>query len=230
MHAGGALMDFDAEGHIRVTPHEVEDELIHAPFLINNVLVPGTPHIFRTLRGFSEFCDWLSDQLHIHPRNLVIRGSTKLGFSLHPDKLWVSVSPESDIDVAIVDTDYYHVIDRDVRHMESRSRTGNHVPGDSERRAANRQRFRASYCYRYFDLPDIPVVRQQQAALKAIPVQLVDRPRIVNAFVFRDWWCLFDKYSEELRQLRDGLREETLPHGPQQPRLIEEAIPRDDLQ
>jgi hypothetical protein len=143
-------MKYDDEGHIIVAPREAEQLLSEAPFLINEVLIPGTPSIFSTRRLFYDFRQWLSDELRLHPRNLVVRGSAKLGFSLHPDKLWASVRPVSDVDLAVVDADYYHLIDRAVRHFELSATNAQRIQcRDTDAKKSGRSKHRSFYCYRF---------------------------------------------------------------------------------
>lgn len=49
----------------------------------------------------------VSNRFRVHQTNVLVVGSTKLGFSLSPDKLWKRFGPTSDCDVAIIDRDLY---------------------------------------------------------------------------------------------------------------------------
>lgn len=182
-------MRFNEQGHALGTPLEVERWLLQSRrLLINGMLIPAIPSIFSERREYDRFVEWLSDQLKVHPRNFVIRGSTLLGFSLEPtpEKVWRACTPESDIDLAIIDPDYYHVIDREVRYFETRPLGDVETAGETAAKRKNRRHGRKFYCYKYFDLPDLPAVQFQNNVLRTMPDYLIDRPRTIEAFVFRD--------------------------------------------
>lgn len=214
-------MSIDDQNHASVSPAEMESLLFQdRRLLINGTLIPSTPIIFAERRDFDRFLEWLSDQFRVHPRNFVIRGSTLLGYSMTPlpAKVWTSYTDRSDIDLAIVDADYYHVFDREIHRLETRPLGSAEASTDTTEKRNNRKRDRKFYCYKYFDLPNLPAVVQQTAALQNVPAYLLDRPRPVKAFVYRDWWSLFDRWDWELRSLEDGVRQGRLQHGTEQPR------------
>src|SRR4051794_4473615 len=96
--------DFDGEGRSILTPAQFQDRLNDHRSLINRVLIPATPVIFETRDRFHDFTEFLADNLHVHPRNFVLRGSTLLGFSMTPipEKVWMAYGPKSDVDLAII--------------------------------------------------------------------------------------------------------------------------------
>jgi len=49
----------------------------------------------------------VSDHFRLHPSQVILVGSGKLGFSIAPSKKYRSFSDESDLDVAIVSTDLF---------------------------------------------------------------------------------------------------------------------------
>jgi len=115
-------MHFDAEGHVVITPREWQAGLADPARLTTDVWLVGTPWSFPTFVAYREFLAFLADRLGIHPNNVAIRGSTKIGFSISAkaDKAWVAMRPDSDLDLAIVDPDYYHFFDREIRGHERR--------------------------------------------------------------------------------------------------------------
>jgi hypothetical protein len=93
-------MTFDQEGHVVVTPAELESKLRgDMDRLICEVLLPGTPAAFATYHEYCRFREMLAEQLSVHPSSIIFRGSTKIGFSLTPraEKAWVAMGPDSDI-------------------------------------------------------------------------------------------------------------------------------------
>jgi hypothetical protein len=101
-------MQFDAEGHVVVTPREWQQRLEDSASLTRDLWLVGTPWAFPTYAKFCEFVNFLADRLGVHANNIAIRGSTKVGFSISPraEKVWMAMRPDSDLDLAIVDPDY----------------------------------------------------------------------------------------------------------------------------
>jgi hypothetical protein len=212
-------MEINKEGHILVTPREVCDRLDEPARLINDVLIPGTPRAFPSYRQYCDFLASCADLLGVHPRNIVIRGSAKVGFSVTPDpeRVWMEMRADSDVDLAIVDPDYYHYFDREIR-MYERDPANNVFQGPQFRKSIARRDQRRFYTYRYFDLPDIGCVAEHNANLKALPVeQCCGQPRPVDAFVFRDWWSLYSRWEFDLRDLRRAIAA-GLQRGGERPR------------
>ena len=111
-------MKFDEEGHILVAPKEMHELAMFDPQrLIHQVLIPGTPWAFATHDLPCHFIQHFADVLNIHPRNIFLKGSTKIGFSIapRPNKVWREFSDISDLDLAIVDQHYFDTIDEEVR-------------------------------------------------------------------------------------------------------------------
>jgi hypothetical protein len=77
---------------------------------------------FATCAHFARFLDYLTDKTGIHPNQFVFRGSTKIGFSISPNrekkKTWQRLGPTSDLDLAIVDPHFYETLDEQVRRYE----------------------------------------------------------------------------------------------------------------
>ena len=118
-------MKFDPEGHLSVTPQQLFRLAGDDPRkLIDHYLTQGTPAVFPRYDLYCDFLREISNRLEVHPRNLVLRGSSKLGFSITPKagKLWMEVGETSDLDLAIVDAAYYERIDSEVIRWEERNR------------------------------------------------------------------------------------------------------------
>ncbi len=192
---------FDNEGHAELAP-ELFRQIVRErsfEYLINGILTRATPRLFDTLAWHVEFAGKVADAVSVHPRNIVIRGSTLLGYSLRPDRFGRPIHEESDIDLAIIDPDYYHVIDRQIRYLESQGKLHRKLR-DNEAKRNRRKEFRKFYCYRYFDLPGIPMIQEQDRQLGKIADALPTK-RIISTFVFRDWLSLFSKWKRELVEI-----------------------------
>jgi hypothetical protein len=208
-------MRFDEEGHIVWSPAELHRGLDDIDHIINRALLCGTPMVFPTYAGYHDFLSAVSDRLGVHPMNICVRGSSKLGFSISPksDKIWVELNPSSDIDIGIVDADYFHYIERELRRWEHRSLKANR----SIWAIRNSRRF---FFYRYFDLPEdeIPCVQEHNDCFREIAVEShCGYPRIVTAFIYRDWWSVVGRCRYDLIEVRDGLKRGTFVAGPERP-------------
>jgi hypothetical protein len=160
----------------------------------------------------------IADELSVHPSSVVLRGSTKIGFSLTPraDKIWAGIRADSDVDLAIVDPDHFHFLDSEVRRWQRDLQRRRYV------QALRLRQSRALYCYGYMDLPDTTLVQKYQAAMdKASAANPPGCNRDVTAFFFRDWWSLQSRYEADLRQLLRGLQQGLLPAAGNRARTTE---------
>jgi len=212
-------MKFDPEGRLIVSPKEVQQlVLANSDELVHHVLLSGTPHAFESYRNYCGFLNELSDRLHVNPRNLCLRGSAKLGFSISPkpEKLWRQMRENSDLDLAIVDSGFFSRIDDQVRTWErkppNRSRIF-HTNTTESKRLEERRRTKGKFeCFRHFDLPRVDGVVQLYEQLNGVRTEAYcGRPRALTAFIFRDWWGVFQRYSSDLHDLRKGLRRKDQP-------------------
>ena len=122
-------MKFDEQGHVVWTPKELYELAKTDPLrLINGYLMTGTPWAFADYACYCDFLQALAERLGVHPRNLYLRGSCQIGFSIAPKaKVWTAMSENSDLDLAIVDEAYFTRFEREVRWWEDRN------PGGVER-------------------------------------------------------------------------------------------------
>jgi hypothetical protein len=217
-------MHFDIEGRLLVSPAEVQQlAFTDLRGLINNVLLEGTPLAFPTHAASRRFLAYFADRLDVHPRNVVIRGSCKLGFSIapRPEKVWLETGPHSDLDVGIVDSDYFSMLDREIRRWEREDENQQAMRQNSHlhRLRLKRQDSRRFHFYRYFDLPDLKLVRVHGELIRKAPAQACcGSPRVVTAFFYRDWWSVYSRYEYDLRELCQKLARGELPPGEDRPR------------
>jgi hypothetical protein len=217
-------MRFDEEGHVIVTPKEIHDGAIADPGgLINQVLLPGTPLAFPTHRQHCDLLNFLADRLGVHPRNLLFKGSTKIGFSIAPraEKVWMRYGPASDLDLAVIDQDYFRLVDGQVRMWERKGENRNRMFQDRKLLKAyqGRNHHRGTFdCLRFFDLPEIPCMMELYSHLSEAPVEnCCEYRRGITAFIFRDWWAVYHRYDFDLYKLRtSGLSPPDLEAKPYQ--------------
>lgn len=225
-------MQFDQEGHVRISPKDVEKMAFDEPdLLINHWLLPGTPLAFATSAHFARFLDYLTDKTGIHPNQFVFRGSTKIGFSISPNrkkkKTWQRLGPTSDLDLAIVDPHFYETLDEQVRRYdrlpENRVQILRYRTGSEYEQYRDRIDQKGRHdCYRFFDVPrGIECISALQQILDSAPITQCCVHNFVDlkAFIFRDRWAVHRRYHTDLDDLRRGLTAavDPLPAAPQEP-------------
>ena len=76
--------------------------------VVNSLLLEGSVFYFRQNRGrYLDFKNKISAELHVHPKNIEVVGSARLGFRLKSEKLGEPFGADSDIDVAIVSSNLF---------------------------------------------------------------------------------------------------------------------------
>lgn len=221
-------MTFDEQGHILITPREVQERAFENPDgLINHALLPGIPLALPTYAQYARFVDYLSERTGIHPHHFLFRGSTKIGFSISPNrdkkKTWKRFGPGSDLDLAITDPHFYATVDEDVRRYdrlpENRLRVYRYRAGTEFEKYQDRIHQKGQHdCYRFFDLPHgLVCLTQLKNVLKAAPIkECCVHSFKFGAFIFRDRWAVHRRYHTDLDALRHGLNANNnpLPQAP----------------
>jgi hypothetical protein len=215
-------MTISPEGKFEITPAELYARAQSEPErLINDVLIRGTPHAFATYRQYCDFLAAAGGALRVHPASLFVRGSCKIGFSVSPrierppriSKLWRAMTPGSDIDLAIVDADFYYHLDNELQRWEA-DNNAHQFAGDEYLEYVDRQRDRSFYFCREYSLPQVVCVSFRDAIQRIKTEDFCDHKRPLSAFVFRDWWSLRRRYEKDLRQLCDRVATGKLPEPP----------------
>jgi hypothetical protein len=77
---------FHEQGHLVWTPKELYQMVLETPFrLVNDYLMGGsTPKAFDEYTHYCDFLHAVAERTGIHPRNLSLRGSCQIGFSIAP--------------------------------------------------------------------------------------------------------------------------------------------------
>jgi hypothetical protein len=224
---------FDAEGHIIVSPREIHElALKNKTWLINSVLIPGTPCAIPTHALHHELLQYISDRIGIHPSYLFFKGSTKIGFSIAPKatKVWMKYGPASDLDLAIVDPHFFQMVDSEVRRWEWGAENRGKIFQNQRlgKEYRNRNKHKGKFdCFRFFDLPKIACMEELDDCLRNAPVEACSgEKRSLKAFIFRDWWGICKRYDYDLYCLTKGLRRaaDPLPAGGDDPRPYEEVL------
>ena len=78
-------MEFDKHGHVTWTPKALYDLAKSTPQrLVNRYLMTGTPWAFPEYGRYCDFLEAVAERTGVHPRNLYLRGSCQVGFSIAP--------------------------------------------------------------------------------------------------------------------------------------------------
>jgi hypothetical protein len=211
-------MRFDPEGRLVLTPRQLFQLAHDRPTrLVDHYLVPPTPHAFPTYEAYGDFLQEVSLRLGVHPRNLFLRGSCQIGFSITPrvEKVWMAMDEQSDLDLAIIDAVYYDRIDQEVIRWEERTRA-HRVRGPAARHFEDRQRDRFFNCCRVDNLPRHLCAHHADAVEAVAQMRHCGRYRALKAFIFRDWYSLRSRYLFDLQELKKGVPQ-FLPEPGDQP-------------
>jgi hypothetical protein len=225
-------MRYDEHGHVRITPRQLHEMAFEDPDgLINHWLMPGTPWAFATSDNYARFLDYLTDRTGIHPHHFLFRGSTKIGFSISPNreeiKVWRRFGEGSDLDLAITDPHFFTTVDEQVRQWdrqpENRQNVYRFKTSAEFRRYRNRIYQKGRHdCYRFFDMPPkLPCLEALDKVLREAPRAECCVHTFVDfkAFIFRDRWSVHRRYHTDLDDLRRELtrRVDPFPAGPDEP-------------
>ena len=225
-------MKFDDDGHFLISPLELQDRAFSDPdALINHSLLSGVPMAFPTYNQYATFIDYLTEKTGIHPHHFLFRGSTKIGFSISPDrnkrKCWRRFRPSSDLDLAITDSHFFDTVDEEVRRYDRLPRNREQVfrfrAGVEFTHYQHRVDQKGRHdCYRYFDLPSgLACLEDLDEVLTNAPIADCCVHHFVDfkAFIFRDRWAVHRRYHTDLDDLRYGLttRNNPLPQAPEEP-------------
>ncbi len=226
-------MYFDNQGHIIVSPREIHELAMSDPkTLINSILLQGTPMAIQSHKKHYELLHYFAAKFNLHPNCLFFKGSTKIGFSIAPDsrKLWMEYGPESDLDLAIVDPILFERVDDQIGHWEREPKNRGELFKNHRLLKSHRNRIyqKGKYgCFRFFDLPDIDCMKELSECLNKAPILEcceVDRP--ISAFIFKNWWGVYERYDYDLHCLCKGFAKITdpLPVGEDKPRPHVELV------
>lgn len=201
-------MKFDEQGHVVWTPKELYQTAVENPLrLVNDYLMGGsTPKAFDEYTHYCDFVHAVAERTGVHPRNLYLRGSCQIGFSIAPraDKVWTGMSDDSDLDLVIVDRPYFERFEEEIRRWEDRNPV-QALQGKESAAFLDRQRDRQFYCCRDKGLPSVVCVHHRDVMAAVADLRHCGRRRDVSAFIYPDWLSARRRYENDLRLLRKGI-------------------------
>jgi hypothetical protein len=217
-------MNFDEQGHLVCTPKQLYDMAVaNTHRLLTGYLMMGTPWAFVEYARYCDFLEAVSERTGVHVKNLYVRGSCHIGFSIAPDvdKIWVVMGQQSDLDLVIVDAEYFHRCEEELRRWEARNPVINLQ--QAAKAAARRAQDRQYNCFRDKGLPRVVCVHHRQAMDKVAELAHCGHKRGVSAFIYPDWHSAQQRYEYDLTRLCSGVQKGSLPPPPEQP------LPRDPV-
>ena len=221
-------MKFDDQGHIVWTPKELYQMVQENPRrLVNNYLMAGTPWAFEEYERYCDFIQAVAERTGIHPKNLYLRGSCQIGFSIAPrDKVWTAMSDGSDLDLVIVDRPYFERFEEEVRRWETRN-PAEFLQGKASEAFFDRQRDRQFNCCRDEGLSPVVCVHHRDTMVAVAKMQHCGCKRRLSAFIYPDWHSARQRYENDLRRLREGIEagQLTPPEDTPFPAKAKEAKP-----
>jgi hypothetical protein len=115
---------------------------------------------------------------------------------------------ESDLDLAIIDADYFGKINREVQQWADDNRAELIQKGEFhfDSYVEWRQDCLRYNCCRASNLPLSVCVHHQQTMEEIADLRHCGLRRNLNAFVYRDWWSLFRRYEWDLIDLVGKVR------------------------
>jgi hypothetical protein len=219
-------MKFDEHGHMIWTPKELYDLARTTPLrLVNGYLMAGTPWAFSEYAHYCAFLEAISERTGVHPRNLYLRGSCQIGFSIAPKpKVWTAMHDRSDLDLVIVDEAYFTRFEREIRWWEGRN------PAEFLQAAASeaflrRQQDRQFNCCWDEALPPAICVHHRDTMRRVAEMQHCGLRRKLGAFVYPDWPSARQRYEYDLRKLVESVESGRLPPPPDEPVPVKSAAP-----
>jgi hypothetical protein len=219
-------MKFDEQGHVVWSPRMLYD-LAKAALLqlVNRYLMTGTPWAFAEHDRYCEFLEAVAERTGVHPRNLYLRGSCQIGFSIAPKPtVWTAMrsgSQPSDLDLVIVDDAYFTRFEREVRWWEDRN-PGEFLQGLAAKAFERRQQDRQFNCCRDEALPPAICIHHQDTMLRVAEMRHCGLRRKLSAFIYPDWLSARRRYEYDVRKLVEGVEAARLSRPGDEP-IREEA-------
>ena len=217
------FMKFDEYGHVIWTPRTLYDLAKSDPLqLVNRYLMSGTPQAFAEYDHYCDFLEAVAERTGVHPRNLYLRGSCHIGFSIAPkQKVWTAMksapkSKPSDLDLAIVDEAYFVRFEREVRWWEERN-PGDSLQGFSSDLFVRRQQDRQYNCCRDEALPKAICIHHQDTMRRVAEMKHCGLHRTLSAFIYPDWLSARNRYEFDVRKLIEEVEAARLPRPGDEP-------------
>jgi len=206
-------MKFDEHGRIDWMPKELYTLAVQNPRrLIDGFLMAGhTPAVFPSHEKYCEFLEAIAERTGIHPRSLYLRGSCQIGFSIAPrvKKVWSAARDKSDLDLVIVDVEYFRRIEEEILRWEARNPETTLKDTHAENFTRRKEDRLYNCCWDEVFPPPVAVHHKDSMRIVA-NLQHCGRWRKLSAFIYPDWFSAKRRYDRDIRLLVQGVQNGTL--------------------
>jgi hypothetical protein len=173
------------------------------PEFVQEYLFDGVPYCFKDNPNiFNTFRQTICSKFNIHPQNLTIVGSAKIGFSLSPDKYGRPFSDASDIDVVLVSEELFQ--DLWLKLIEFKKTTVYRLNKYHQNRFYELQ---AILFYGSIRLDmissDFPFAREWWEFFNILSTDKRFGPRQVRAMIFKSWRHVSYYYESGIRKVKE---------------------------
>ena len=219
-------MEFDKHGHVIWSPETLYDLAKTAPLqLVNRYLMTGTPWAFPEYGRYCHFLEAVAERTGVHLRNLYLRGSCQIGFSIAPKRTaWTAMrgGPNpSDLDLVIVDEGYFTRFEREVRWWDDRNPPES-LQGKASEASERRRQDRQLNCCWDEALPLAVCIHHHDTMRRVADMEHCGLHRRLSAFIYPDWLSARTRYESDIRQLVRGVESGRIP-APGDKAVSEEA-------
>ena len=178
-------------------------------------LTEGPPSAFRECPAiYEDLRGWLSSQLNIHPKEITLVGSARIGYSLAPPpEFGKPFGEHSDLDLSVISPQLFDRLVAAFGLFADDYRSGSLVPRSDHERTlwnANLEFAERNIPRGFLDASKVPnfgryiasqQINQAMWALRKKLEATAGAPKVRRASsrVFRDWQCFIDRASLNLR-------------------------------
>ena len=100
--------------------------------LVQLWITEGIPYAFKDCPAvYASMRAWLAQELDVHPKEISMTGSGRLGESWVPNKLGTPFGPQSDLDLFLVSPDFFARIKEDFLRWRNEYRRGEVTPNNA---------------------------------------------------------------------------------------------------
>ncbi|WP_237233245.1 hypothetical protein [Rothia nasisuis] len=126
----------------RIGREKFEEDLAsvnHDPeYFLSSLMLDGVPRTWsENLLDFTKWRHLVAKSIEVNPLCVLVVGSARLGYSLNPDKNFKIFDKESDIDIAIISSEYFERCWKEIRNLIKNEDIPKHEIGNIRRLLVN---------------------------------------------------------------------------------------------
>ena len=172
---------------------------------IDTWLFGSPPYAFALYRDdYGMFRRELAEKLRVHPSDLALVGSARLGFSMNPSKLLAPFSEASDLDVVVVSSLIFDEAWCNLLTLERSAQSG-----DAEEKRLFRKT-RENFFDGYLRPDRVPVAswlsKEWFPKLAGPYVSPTAKRHATSAWLFKSWWHAEQFYSNNIASIQRDIK------------------------